>query len=349
MHSHFYHWHNRVAVKPEVSALEARWEAAVEATDSSSAASMVSLLKLVTSEAADATFQASYSEALVEADPTFPPKDNRELLRVMAAAAVFCQLQTSSTRSDIAALGIQSASFLGSRNTIVSGDIADAAMKYLSDESERMRGKTGLPAFEEKPVNDHLTAMKKQADAQVVPEVGKAVDSAIKLLSEGLSALTTRANEVINQLAEETEFLWWVVGRRSTALDRPREKLTDIDYAIVSAREMEELCKMLPPPLSAEHLLEEALRQCGTTTDGQVALTELLAKAVDGFESNSSIGPELTPIHFLLSIQVATAGKLTKEGLSAVGLGSKPKMAPLAFAKQAFRELVFLKSLASLS
>jgi len=109
MHPNFYHWHARVQLKPEVSILEPRWNAAAKATHEPSASDICSLLMLVLFPGAEPDFAKRFSEALVKLEPTFPPDHNAELLRVMATAGVYSQLEAFSNVADALALGLHAA------------------------------------------------------------------------------------------------------------------------------------------------------------------------------------------------------------------------------------------------
>src|SRR5713226_4733436 len=96
MHPNFYHWHARAELKPETAILEPRWNAAAKFAEKLSAADIRSLLRLVLFSGAEPEFAKLFSEALVKLEPTFPPERNAELLRVMATAAVYSQMDEPS-------------------------------------------------------------------------------------------------------------------------------------------------------------------------------------------------------------------------------------------------------------
>lgn len=47
MHPHFYHWHARVKLKPDLTILEPRWNAAAKLAEKLSGADTLALLRLV--------------------------------------------------------------------------------------------------------------------------------------------------------------------------------------------------------------------------------------------------------------------------------------------------------------
>ena len=104
MHPHFYHWHARAELKPDTAILETRWKAAAEFAEDISAADICALLRLVVFPGAEPEFAKRFSEALVKLEPTFPPEGNAELLRVMATAAVYSQMDEPSSKADAIAL-----------------------------------------------------------------------------------------------------------------------------------------------------------------------------------------------------------------------------------------------------
>jgi len=139
MHPNFYHWHNRVELKPDPTILQARWDAAAEFADDLSSDDLCSLLRLALFGIATPEFAKQFSGALVALEPTFLPNENTELLRVMATAALFSRMETDSTEGDAVALGLLAAAFQPHRNQLVCTELMPRVVEYLAVKSERMR------------------------------------------------------------------------------------------------------------------------------------------------------------------------------------------------------------------
>ena len=288
MHSNFYHWHNRVEIKPDTAILEPRWNAAVKVTKKPNVADIRSLLRLVLFSETDPEFAKRFSDGILKAEPTFPPSNNSELLRVMAAAAVYSHMETSSTTADALALGLRAADFPVGRLEPVCQDVMARAEQYLVDESERIRPQiySGVLADSEKQIETLLTALKKAVESNAPAEIGKATEAAERGVFTAVKESHRVLGDVISRMAEESQFLWWLLGRNSPTLKARRENLTAECYALPLAAEAADRVNVLPPPSSIESLLEEVLSQCGKNgTSGTVADTVMAADAewIKGF------------------------------------------------------------------
>ena len=135
MHQNFYHWHNRAELKPQPGILQARWDAASKFAEELSADDVCSLLRLALFGTAAPEFAGRFSGRLVALEPTFLPEGNTELLRVMATAALYGQLETESEVADAVALGLLAAGFQVDRIQSVCKELAQRASEYLATEA----------------------------------------------------------------------------------------------------------------------------------------------------------------------------------------------------------------------
>ncbi|MDP2605446.1 MAG: GTPase-associated system all-helical protein GASH [Deltaproteobacteria bacterium] len=349
MHPNFYHWHTRAELKPETGSLEPRWNAAAAFAEKLSAADIRSLLLLVLFPGAEPTFAKQYTEALVKSEPTFPLDKNAELLRVMATASVYSEMEKSSNAADALALGLQAADFPKGRVEPVCQDVMARAAEYLNAESERVRPRiyAGTLANAEKQAEVHFGKLKKAVEVNTVEELGKSVEAVGRGILAAIKESHQQLGEVIGRLAEESQFLWWLVGHLSPARMVRREQLTAESYSLTAALEAAERVALLPPAGSVESILDEALAQCSKGGRASKLLTELIAVAdLDRVHSatDAQPAPELTPITALLAAR-AKAGNLEPESLKKLHISPKMKITPVEASRQYFRELMFLRAL----
>src|SRR5689334_22984746 len=104
MHPNFYHWHERADPKPDTTVLNPRWDAAAEFAKNPNKKDVVSLLLLGLFPPIDEKFAGRFTEAIVKGEPTFPIRNNGELLRVMAAVAIYSCLERPTTAADALSL-----------------------------------------------------------------------------------------------------------------------------------------------------------------------------------------------------------------------------------------------------
>ena len=348
MHPNFFHWHAHAELKPDLTILEPRWNAAAKFAEKLSAADICSLLRLVLFSGAEPEFAKRFSEGLVKLEPTFPPERNAELLRVMAAAAVHSQMDEPSNVADAIALGLQAAAFPQGRIEPVCQNVMTRAAEYLVVESERVRPAIYAGTLEnaEKQTETHLATLKKAVEGNTLPEIGNATEALGRGVLAAMKESHQQLGEVIGRLTEESQFLWWLVGRRSSALNRLRELLTAKIYALPAAAEAAERVALLPPAASVESLLDEALAQCAEGGLASMPLADLIAAAdADWMQRVASTVavPELTPLAALLA-KWRTDGKLDASFFKQLRISPKLKAAPSEAARQYFRELIFLRA-----
>lgn len=334
MHPNFYHWHNRVELKPETAILKARWDAAVHFSEELTGDVACSLIHLALFGTATSEFAKRFSEVLVVEEPTFPPEGNLELLRVMAAAALYNQIESESVEADAVALGLQATAFLPDRIQPVCKELMLCATEYLAKESERMR-----PIPERNVASDFqlLQAAINEDDWGDNTEAHTLIGKAVLQLGETMKCI-----------AEESQYMWWLLSRRSSLLNSRREKLVLKEYALAAAHEAAERVALLPPPASVESLIDEVLTHCSKPSNSAIALIDLVdAASLDHLSPPVSGTHYLCPISTLLEIR-RSGGSVNDAALQKVLIPAKLKMPPNEVSIQLFRELMFFRALTKL-
>lgn len=335
MHQNFFHWHSRAELKPDRTILEPRWNAAAKFAAKVSVSDICSLLRLALFPDVEAEFAKRFSDALVKSEPTFPPEGNAELLRVMATAALYSQMDEPSNEAGAIALGLRAAAFPPERIQPICKEVTERAGQYLATESERIRPAPNVKA--------DFQALKTATET----EGWETAEDATKLLGSALVEL----GDTMGRVAEENQFLWWLVGRQSPLLKQRRDKLTSQDYALVAAVEAASRVMLLPPPASVESLLNEVLAQSKNDPDSSMLLVETIGTPSADLVKGEKAGGqtmELTPIAGTLAV-LRAGGKADAKGLKHLHLSPKFKSSPAATASQYFRELMFLRAIEQIS
>lgn len=352
MNQNFYHWQTRAGFTPDVSILEPRWNAAAKFVKKPSPGDILSLLRLILFPGAEPEFAKRFSEALVREEPTFPPDKNAQLLRVMAAAGVHSLFEKPSSVADALALGLQSAAYPDGRIAPICADVMIRSAEYLDGESERLRPEIDAGVLEEteKQTEGHLAALKQAVEANTPSEVGKATAALGRGVIAAIKESHKQLGGVIGRLTEESQFLWWLIGRRSPSLKRRREQLSGKEYAFPAAAEAAERVNLLPPPASVPSLIDEVLSQC-KGGNAQALLSDLVGSAdVDWLQAEVSIppAPELTPLAALLAERKANR-KLSAAALKKIRILAKTKATTVEVSRQYFKELMFLRAIEELN
>lgn len=330
MHPHFYHWHSRAELKTETSLLQTRWNAATSFVEDVSADRACALLRLALFGNATPEFSVEFSEHLVREEATFPPDKNAELLRVMATAALYGSIETETEVADAVALGLIATAFPLDRIQPVCKELMLRATAYLATESERLR-----PA---PTVAGKHRALKKAFNS----DTWAANADATKLLGDAVLEL----GETMGRITEENQYLWWLLGRRSSRLNQRRETVSAADYSLVAAAEAAERVAILPPPACVESLIGEVLTQCSDGATSALSVVDLIKAANTDLlrASPAVVAIGLCPLSSLIESRVK-GDTVNASSLKKLNIPAKLKVSPIDAANQYFRELMFLRAL----
>ncbi len=321
-------------MKTEVNLLQPRWDAAANFSKQLSADRACALLRLALFGNPVTEFANEFSEEMVRQEPTFPPDGNLELLRVMATAALYSQMQTETNEADAVALGLLAAAFQPDRIQPVCRELMQRASEYVATESERLRPTP--------KVEGNFRAFENAFDS----DVWEANPDSTKLLGNAVLEL----GETLGRISEENQYLWWLLGRRSSLLNKQRKTLSAKEYALAAAAEAADRVAILPPPSSVESLISEVLAQCSKGATSAVSLVDLIkAAGIDAVWTTTvtASARNLCPIASLVETRAA-GDKVDIALLEKLGISEKFKISPIDAANQYFRELMFLRALTKL-
>lgn len=333
MHQNFFHWHSRAELKPDTTHLEKRWDAATKFAEKLSPSDLGWLIQIALYRSTNPEFTRRFSAHLVKIEPTFPPEKNEELLRIMASATLYSQMEKESATADSIALGLRASAFLPERIQPVSTELMERASEYLASESERIR-----PA----PDLDGAFNTFETAKDDETPDS----DDFLTLIANGLLEL----GQTMRRISEENQFLWWLLGRSSPILKKRREKITPSEYAFAVASEAASRVVMLPPPSCAEALIDEALTHCEKQTSSSTTLLDLISAAdlnLLKITSSVALPREIVPLTSLLVVR-RDSGKVVAKDLQNLKMPTKFKLSPNGAANQFFHELMFFRSIEEL-
>ena len=152
---------------------------------------------------------------------------------------------------------------------------------------------------------------------------------------------------MIGRLTEESQFLWWLIGRKSPSLNRRRDQLTQETYAFPAAAEAAKRVTLLPPAASVASLIEEVLSQCGKVERASLSLPELIASVDSNWvQTVASVlpAPDFTPLSALLAERKGNVN-LIAATLKRLRISAKTKTTPVEASIQYFKELMFLRAI----
>ena len=211
-------------------------------------------------------FTQLFTDEIVTLDPEFPVAKNISELRMMAGLIMVACFENPSEEADAFALGLRAANFPSKRVQPIEPTILSLGEKYIGEEANRLRPSD----FD--------------ADS---PEFSK--------------TLTRR----VNQLAEESALLWWVLAEYSDTLCQHVNSLDREEYALAAAAEAAQRTITLPPPPSMHPLLTRALKPC-KSPEKKLGLADYIKSTNPDWRSaytkslSSMYCSELSPICIIL-------------------------------------------------
>ena len=352
MHPHLIDWFRSVDINPNPAVVEHRWETAGLYAEQIVRTSLLNLLRLFLFPSPDVQTCTWLTDGLLALDKEFPVSNNAELLRLMAGVIMVRTFDPPSKEGDAFAIGLRA---FGDRIAVpAQPEISAEAKRYLQAEAQRVR--PGNFANAAKNVEAALTTshktMREAENGGESPTTADAQQRYHKAISEAISALGVQ----VRRLAEESNLLWWVVGEYSISLGRSTTEVPSLAYALVAAAEAADRTHILPPPPSADALLDRALKPC-KTSKGALKLIDFLTAADSQWRADllrnltfadcSDFVPMVTGLSKFqeLGDQPATISVLPR---LCPGFDIKRPLSPPAAAQQFYAELMFLKALSML-
>ncbi|WP_395751680.1 GTPase-associated system all-helical protein GASH [Prosthecobacter sp.] len=355
MHKHTIDWFRQINITADQALAQRRWSAAEAVAKKVSRPSIVGLLKLFLFPNSDTAFATSFTDELVALDPEFPVSQNHQELRLMAGLVMVTTFSKSSSIADAFGLGLCAANFPTGRVSPAQAGMVAEALSYLQNESARLRPNAFASSVE--------TATKKIAQKEALlveveatedPVKLKAVTSAYrKTISEAITFAHGELDKRVQQLAEETGLLWWVLSEYSESLNLPVCEIAPEAYALVAAAEAATRTFLMPPPPSIKPLLSRVLKLCKREKKN-ATLADYLGETDSAWRANqvktTSIADcrDIVPIFTALEKteeinEVSTVLKLLPK--LCVGFNGDIQLTASAAAKQYYNEIVFIRAL----
>ncbi len=302
MNPHLPDFYRIVDLEPKSDTVGPRSDAIAAMVEDPAAANWLDVVRIFIGRPHSADARAAFAALFRATDPVFPNRGNDAELVALAGAALQTLLGTPGLHADVAAYALVCADAAGKGVRGPIADVLERAHTYLHDaaveaRSEEHQDRTSKiraganPAKDLKPLAvAALPAEWAVADVQMRETRGRTNDllAAVKAMHTGLAKaieqvaeLATRAatephSAAILALREETDVLWWLFGERSRDLGDALDQLPGDSVALVAAKELADLTRVLPGPPAARSLLARALRIGGRSADGGTSLRALV-------------------------------------------------------------------------
>ncbi len=365
MHKLFGEWYRAAKIEPKSEWLPKRWEAIEKfKLPKDGILWELELVRLFNLQPAkDDKFTDTFQSAFQESDPTFPMRNNKVELSVLAGAKIIHCLEKYPSRfANIIALATLCNNCQGLAPQVPVPDILASATKYLIKKAANLRSKK---LFEINTPNEYSPGSLEKLLEEVKNkshEIDKRVTNLLEQLvtaADNSHLILTSVKEILNRqklLEEETNILWWLFGEYSRDLERPVRELTISKVCLVIGKELADLTNSIPGPFSAEAFLDKMIS--ASKTEGTKKKNSI-ANAVNASsrdwrnrlisQTRNQAVIDFCPVHFAIEKSIETHG--TDDWLPAfqksASISAKKNIAPLDLSKQIYQERLLIKAVES--
>jgi hypothetical protein len=287
-----------VDLEPKAEMLALRATAIQSLVEDPAVPDWVGTVRIFLGRSVSADARSAFVGSFRAADPVFPLRGNDAELVVLAGATLYELLQRPGAAADVAAYALVCADAAGKGVRGPIPDVLERARGYLRDvavaaRSEGDQDKIAKVRAGANPVKDlkaltvaPLPADWAATDTQMRETRARINEllTAIKAMHSGLATAINKVAELaaqaatqpnsaaIQALREEADVLWWLFGERSRDLDEAFDQLPDDSIALVAAKELADLTRVVPGPPMARALLSRTLRIAGRPADEETSI-----------------------------------------------------------------------------
>ena len=298
MHKMFADWYAKADREPSQKRLQSRSAGVESFGDEADLDTLLGLLRYLGGGNGDETASSALQEKLKQEDATFLLRDNDLELRVLSAISLILMINSDSSTSTAVALAVDVAAALGTEEVGPLGrDLVETAQRHLMEEGRRLRvepdaavakrsKQPALDAGDFSLPQEGTDVAQVQTNAAGLAEYVVKLNTAIKSLGAPLRALAVTqdilaASTAFNAvLAEESSMLWWLVGEHSRDLEVPLASLARDSVCLVAGKDLADLTRIIPGPLSVRAMIHKALDSVGVDPTGELELGQVV-DAVD--------------------------------------------------------------------
>lgn len=358
MHKHTIDWYLQLNITSDAPIATKRWGTAEALAKTLTRARIIELLRLFLFAPSGTDFTQQFTNELIDLDTEFPVTNNIQELRMMAGLVIITTMGKPSHYANAFALGVRAANFPAGRAQPIQPAMVTETEEYLRNEADRLRpdefANNVVPEIT-KGLIARTKALDEATAAADAPKTAAALASYTKSVIDTIASSHRILAERVNQLAEESALLWWVLAEHSDTFNKSVNQLTPETYAFAAAAEAAQRTVQLPPPPSIGPLLARALQPCKAGKN-KLALSDYVKTADPIWRAahvkavNVSDCRDLAPFCAALEKteelgSAATALKTLSKFCP--GLKGELPLMPAQAAQQFYNEIIFLLALNS--
>ena len=363
MHKYFPDWYRAAGLNPTAETLEKRWRAVEGFNKKIKVPNALELVRLYFDRPTiKSDFSEQYSAVFQAQDPTFSTRDNSVELRVLAGASIANIVETTRTvLTDAIALAMVCGFCRGLRQKVLNGEIIESARHYLADESVTVRSVDGfniktpdtdlvklLNALTSASTGSNLATIKEH----LAPPFEK-LAAAVAYLSTSVNDMGNRYSMAANVSREESNILWWVFGEHSRDLKKPISDLKLPFAALVCGKELADLTRIIPGPLSSEAFLRKMLSfSAEESPSSSISIKDAIGAATTEWRKDLLETSEMSQVEDFCVVHIAVQKSLDSNTASqwrtsfdkSTGIKSGTSLDPVALAMQMCDERMLIRA-----
>jgi hypothetical protein len=353
VHEEFAGWYASLSLGDDAAHLESRWKAVEAVVEDITKPTLELLVRL----AFRTKLQMSGTEVAdlrtKFAGGTTAPGD--EELILLAGAALVWAMDPDDDSSSLATTMVITASCGGLRDLRLPMNIIEIAenSNRLNAQSRRQRpsldfGKAAATALDKTEVNAAIQQANDGATGAGIQGLVTSINKVLGAIARRQMTIESKFQSYTQLQDEELDILWWLHGSYSEDLQQDFSEVSPALRPLGIARELAQLTKVLPGPISVPALLTRA-SVAGAPKQTIVAAVQSMPESwLDAALKeikHENISPAVTPILFALQRRQELEGgdgwgtpwsKLSS-------LDEAAELEPLRFAEAAYREFVFAR------
>ena len=356
MHILFSDWYRLAALNFDVEQLKLRWEGVEKTVKSLDRHSVFEIVRLFYHKAPkDKEYVSKFCNTFHEIDQSFPMLNNDLELSILAGASIAHCIESNPQHPTNIGLATVCANYLRRNiNTRSQEEIVDITRKYLTQQSIHLRERTALNGINVDTKLDELkTALKNAFDAaHVIPLIDKITEAISSSVSMTNAAMKLLSKALLAQ-EEETNMLWWLYGEYSNDLKRPLRKIDKAALALLAPKELADLTKIIPGPISVEAFLEKAIGYGKGKKVTKISLKDAINSSpfewkeawIDGKDTDEVL--DLCPVFYAMKKSVESGddsswiASLEKN----TGIKADSLLPPVELALQAYEERLLIENI----
>lgn len=351
---YFPDWYRLTAIDPATVPIDARRTAIDAFGRDATAADLIDLALLANRQPCD-DFPDRFRDVFRANDPTFRMLDNDLEMAVLAGATVVRMLETASPRADLVALAACSLNFC--RRVSLPPSLPKLSADYLQRRSVEARERpdpASMPnatALQKvvgalNPTAEEAQSPASQAD---LVRVAKAAYAYANSITKSWEGMTGRLEALANARSEEVDVLWWLLGERSTSLERAWSSVPVLARPLVASSELASLTRLEGILPSGMAILERVVtvRKAAPAPIAQY----ISGTPLDWRKNHVSAAGELQrvlPIEACLDASFKASDSSVWPSLVATSIDASMEVDSVAIAWQHYAEDVLIRTYASL-